>query len=170
VTHPLRTEYLIRHGPHVQQLLYCCVCIRCRGIMFIEPLRSNYRLFWLHYSGYQVLERAHRQLGDHISLLLFFQGGESRRKMRTDIVSRTCCAVMAWCSSRARLCPLPLLTYIGSRASVIPNASRHIFIFPSLVGLYPFTLNSHTKIIPNLKFHSLLIIVGLHIELHYELS
>jgi hypothetical protein len=36
---------LIRHGPHrkrrVQQFFYCCVCIRCRGKVFIEPLPSN---------------------------------------------------------------------------------------------------------------------------------
>jgi hypothetical protein len=38
---------LILHGSHrkrrVQQLFYCCVCIRDRGNVFTEPLPSNYR-------------------------------------------------------------------------------------------------------------------------------
>jgi hypothetical protein len=38
---------LIRHGLHVkgrvQQFLYCCVYIRCRGWIFTEPLPSNDR-------------------------------------------------------------------------------------------------------------------------------
>jgi hypothetical protein len=38
---------------HVQQFFYCCVCVRCRGRMFAEPLPSNGRLFWLRYSGFQ---------------------------------------------------------------------------------------------------------------------
>jgi hypothetical protein len=33
---------LIRHGSHrkrrFQQFLYCCVCIRCRGSVYIKPL------------------------------------------------------------------------------------------------------------------------------------
>jgi hypothetical protein len=45
VTQPLYIEYLILHGPHAQQLLYCCVCIHCHGNMFTEPLPSNCRLF-----------------------------------------------------------------------------------------------------------------------------
>jgi hypothetical protein len=36
---------LIRHGPHrkrcVQQFFYCCMCIRCRGNVFTEPLPSK---------------------------------------------------------------------------------------------------------------------------------
>jgi hypothetical protein len=36
---------LIRHRPHrkrfVQQLFYCCMCIRCRGNFSTEPLPSN---------------------------------------------------------------------------------------------------------------------------------
>jgi hypothetical protein len=43
----LHIEYLIRHGQHrkhrVQQFIYCCVCIRCRGKVFTEPLPSNNR-------------------------------------------------------------------------------------------------------------------------------
>jgi hypothetical protein len=38
---------MIRHGPHrkrrVQQFLYCCVCICCRGDVFTEPSPSNDR-------------------------------------------------------------------------------------------------------------------------------
>jgi hypothetical protein len=38
---------LIWHRPHrkwrVQQFFYCCVCIRCRGNIFTEPLPSNDR-------------------------------------------------------------------------------------------------------------------------------
>jgi hypothetical protein len=38
---------LIRHGPHrkqlVQQFFYCCMCIRCRGNVFTEPLPSSDR-------------------------------------------------------------------------------------------------------------------------------
>jgi hypothetical protein len=38
---------LIRHGLHrkrlVQQFFYCCVCIRCRGNVFTEPLLSDDR-------------------------------------------------------------------------------------------------------------------------------
>jgi hypothetical protein len=36
---------LLRHGPHtkrhVHKFFYCCVCIRCRGNVFTEPLPSN---------------------------------------------------------------------------------------------------------------------------------
>jgi hypothetical protein len=38
---------LTGHGQHrkrrVQQFFYCCVCIRCRGNVFTEPLPSNNR-------------------------------------------------------------------------------------------------------------------------------
>jgi hypothetical protein len=55
----LHIQCFIRHRPHkkhrVQQLFYCCVCIRCRGNVFIEPLPSNGRLLWLHNSGFQAL-------------------------------------------------------------------------------------------------------------------
>jgi hypothetical protein len=38
---------LLRRGPHrkrrVQQFFYCCLCIRCRGNFFTEPLSSNDR-------------------------------------------------------------------------------------------------------------------------------
>jgi hypothetical protein len=38
---------LIRHGPHrkrrVKQVFYYCVCIRCCGNVFSEPLPSNDR-------------------------------------------------------------------------------------------------------------------------------
>jgi hypothetical protein len=30
------------------------VCVCCHGNVFTEPLHSNGRFFWLHYSGYQV--------------------------------------------------------------------------------------------------------------------
>jgi hypothetical protein len=47
----LQIEGLHRHGPYskhcVIQLLYCCVHIRCLDDVFIEPLRSDDRLFWL---------------------------------------------------------------------------------------------------------------------------
>jgi hypothetical protein len=39
---------LVQHEPHrkrlVQQLFYCCVCIRCSGNVFTEPLPSNDRV------------------------------------------------------------------------------------------------------------------------------
>jgi hypothetical protein len=36
---------LIRHGKRrVQHLFYCCVCIRCHGNVFTEPLPSNDRV------------------------------------------------------------------------------------------------------------------------------
>jgi hypothetical protein len=38
---------LIRHEPHTKrctkQFFYCCICIRCRGNVFSEPLPSNDR-------------------------------------------------------------------------------------------------------------------------------
>jgi hypothetical protein len=37
---------LIRHGPHRKWRVlqfYCCICIRCGGNVFTEPLRSNDR-------------------------------------------------------------------------------------------------------------------------------
>jgi hypothetical protein len=41
------SEYTIRHAPHrkygVQQFFYSCVCIRCSGNVFTEPLPSNDR-------------------------------------------------------------------------------------------------------------------------------
>jgi hypothetical protein len=43
---PFTTYYLIRHGPHRKrraQQFYCCVCIRCRGNVFTEPLPGNDR-------------------------------------------------------------------------------------------------------------------------------
>jgi hypothetical protein len=36
-----------------QQFLYCVLRIRCRVILFTEPLPSNGRLLWLHYSCLQ---------------------------------------------------------------------------------------------------------------------
>jgi hypothetical protein len=45
------------HGPNrkhrSQQFLNCCLRIRCRGNLFTEPLPSNGRLLWLHYSSLQ---------------------------------------------------------------------------------------------------------------------
>jgi hypothetical protein len=46
----------------LQQFFYCCVCIRCHGKVFTEPLLSND-------SGGNT--QTHRQQGDLISLLLF---------------------------------------------------------------------------------------------------
>jgi hypothetical protein len=55
----VRIEHLIRHGPHTthraQQFFYYCMCIRFRRNVFIEPLPNNDCLFWIHYSGFQVL-------------------------------------------------------------------------------------------------------------------
>jgi hypothetical protein len=46
---------LLYNGPNrkrrSQQFLYFCSHIRCRGNLFTEPLPSNERLLWLHYSG-----------------------------------------------------------------------------------------------------------------------
>jgi hypothetical protein len=43
----LHMEYLIRHEPRrkqwVRQFFYCCVCIHCRGNVFIVLLLSNNR-------------------------------------------------------------------------------------------------------------------------------
>jgi hypothetical protein len=51
----LHIEYLIQQGPHgkhhFQYFFYCFVCTCCRGNVFTEPLPSNGRPFWLHYSG-----------------------------------------------------------------------------------------------------------------------
>jgi hypothetical protein len=44
------TYLLLRDG-----FFYCCVHIRCCGNVFTEPLPSNGRLFWLHYSDFQPL-------------------------------------------------------------------------------------------------------------------
>jgi hypothetical protein len=46
-----------QRGPHGRRLLqqfYCCVHICCRGSVFTEPFPSNGRLFWFHYSGFEV--------------------------------------------------------------------------------------------------------------------
>jgi hypothetical protein len=68
---------LIRHEAHrkrlVQQFLYCCPCIRCRGNMFTEPLPSDNRGVL-----YTQTHRTHTQQGDLVWLLLFFQNRESR--------------------------------------------------------------------------------------------
>jgi hypothetical protein len=43
---------LTRHGPHrkrrVQQFVYCCVCIRCRGNVFTEPMTGNDKGIHIH--------------------------------------------------------------------------------------------------------------------------
>jgi hypothetical protein len=43
---------LVRHEPHikrrVQQYFYCCVCIRCRGNVFTEPLPSSDKGIHMH--------------------------------------------------------------------------------------------------------------------------
>jgi hypothetical protein len=44
-----RGESIRKH--RFQQFLYYCFRILCRGNVFTEPLPSNERLFWLHYSG-----------------------------------------------------------------------------------------------------------------------
>jgi hypothetical protein len=89
---------LIRHEPYikrrVQQVFYCCLSIRSRGNYFTDPLLSNrwiliktHRLmgemkyppsFIKTDSGIQKLRGSwvHRQQGDLISLLLFFQNKE----------------------------------------------------------------------------------------------
>jgi hypothetical protein len=68
----LRTEYLIRHRPHIkqgiQQFFYCCLCIRCRRNVFTKSLPSNDR------GNIQ----AYRQQGYLISLFLFFLNKESK--------------------------------------------------------------------------------------------
>jgi hypothetical protein len=47
----------ILRGPNrkhrLQQYLYFCFRIRCRGNIFTQPLPSNGRLLWLHYSDLQ---------------------------------------------------------------------------------------------------------------------
>jgi hypothetical protein len=54
------------------------MCIRCRENVFTEPLPRKGGVFWLHYSGFQVLggTQTHRQQGDLINFLLFFQNAE----------------------------------------------------------------------------------------------
>jgi hypothetical protein len=41
----LCVEYLVRHGPYrkhrIKCFLYFCVCIRCSGNVFTQPLPSN---------------------------------------------------------------------------------------------------------------------------------
>jgi hypothetical protein len=41
---------LICHGPYIkrrfQKFFYCCVCIRCRGNVFAEPLPNNVQTDW----------------------------------------------------------------------------------------------------------------------------
>jgi hypothetical protein len=49
------------------------VRIRCPWNVFTERLPSNGRLFWLHYSGFQVLEGTHRWQGDLISFILSYE-------------------------------------------------------------------------------------------------
>jgi hypothetical protein len=34
-------------------LTHFCLCIRCRGKMFTEPLPRNARIFWVHYPGFK---------------------------------------------------------------------------------------------------------------------
>jgi hypothetical protein len=57
------------HGPNrkhrFQQYLYCCLRIRCSGNVFTEPLPSNERLLWLHYSGLQA--SCHNMMGTQIA-------------------------------------------------------------------------------------------------------
>jgi hypothetical protein len=69
---PLFTKYevsIIRHGPHtkhrVQQFFYCCLCIRCSGNVFTDPLPSNVRG-----TRRPTDTRSHKQQGYLISLLL----------------------------------------------------------------------------------------------------
>jgi hypothetical protein len=83
----LHIEYLIGHGPHrkhrVQQFFYCCVCIRCRGNVFTEPLPSN-KLLSINKRGNR---QPHRQQGDLISLPLSFQNKESGLKILTASIN-----------------------------------------------------------------------------------
>jgi hypothetical protein len=54
IFHSLRTEYLIRHGPHRKhrmQQFYYCMCIRCRANVFTEALPSNNHIFWVLLEG-----------------------------------------------------------------------------------------------------------------------
>jgi hypothetical protein len=48
-------EYLLGHGPHRKHRVEQFYCVCCRGKVFTEPVRSNVRLCWVHYSGCQVL-------------------------------------------------------------------------------------------------------------------
>jgi hypothetical protein len=52
-----RLLFLIQHRPHikrrVQEFLYCCVCIRCRGKVFTESLPSNDRGIFTEMLPYQ---------------------------------------------------------------------------------------------------------------------
>jgi hypothetical protein len=61
---------LIRHGPHwkrrVQQLFYCCVCIRYCGNVSTEPLPSND-------GGMHRHTHTHRQQRELITLIYFFK-------------------------------------------------------------------------------------------------
>jgi hypothetical protein len=44
------------HRKHsVQEFLYSCVFIRCRWNVFTAPLPNNYRISFLHYSGFQAV-------------------------------------------------------------------------------------------------------------------
>jgi hypothetical protein len=61
----LYTEYLIRSGSHRKHnVFYCCVCILCRGKVFIEPMPSTDR------------GRHTDSKNNFISLFFFFKWGK----------------------------------------------------------------------------------------------
>jgi hypothetical protein len=47
----ITTLHGLKRKHRFQQSLYCWLRIRCSGNLCIEPLPSNKRLLWLHYSG-----------------------------------------------------------------------------------------------------------------------
>jgi hypothetical protein len=82
---------LIRHGPHwkrrVQQLFYCCVCIRYRGKVSAEPLPSKDKGIFTE--SFPTNNRGGTYAHTHTQIAtwshkptLFFQAKESRREKK----------------------------------------------------------------------------------------
>jgi cytochrome c oxidase assembly factor CtaG len=77
---------LIRHGQHRKrcvQKFYCCVCIRCRGNVYTEPLPTNYREYThKHTDWLEVLMKYTVEMGSCVMLYVrsFIKIGSAIRK------------------------------------------------------------------------------------------
>jgi hypothetical protein len=142
----LHIECLIRNGPHRKHSVRkfcCCVCIRCFQDVFIKPLSSNWRLFWIYYSGFQTLEMTYGQQGDIISLifslLYLFLTNKTRLMKSPFLCIRLCLSICVsppnfwglWYHLAVCLCILPnfCYTYEIILLSVYLCIPPNVFVF-----------------------------------------
>jgi hypothetical protein len=98
--------YLIRHGPHRKhhpKKVYCLWCIRCRGKGLFRRCQAMVVSFG---STIPACYGEHRQQGDLIILLQWFQNKESVLKMMLFYS-------LIWCHVKKMRLPLKIRTRIG---------------------------------------------------------